>query len=35
MTGSFARENAPSDYITAFELNEIEEYDEVWFLAHS
>ena len=33
MQGSYARKNAPEDYLTHFEKTEVDEYEEVWFLA--
>lgn len=33
MKGTYARKNAPEDYLTSYERTEVEEFDEVWFLA--
>jgi hypothetical protein len=34
MKGSYARKIAPEEYLNNFERTEIDEYDEVWFLAN-
>lgn len=33
MTGHQARKTVSDEYLTAFERNEVEEFDEVWFMA--
>lgn len=34
MQGSFARKTAPDEYLSNFERTEIDEYEEVWYLAN-